>query len=49
MSTETNNLYARHSAPGSGIPLFQAALVNFRFGGGRLPIPPLHSVYSHAK
>lgn len=30
---ESNDLYARHSVPGSGIPLFQAALANFRFGG----------------
>ena len=30
---ESDDLYARYSVPGSGIPLFQAALANFRFGG----------------
>ena len=30
---ESNDLYARYSVPGSGVPLFQAALANFRFGG----------------
>ncbi|MET0954316.1 MAG: alpha/beta hydrolase [Cryobacterium sp.] len=31
--TESDELYTRFSVPGSGIPLFQAALANFRFGG----------------
>lgn len=30
---ESDALYARYSVPGSGIPLFQAASANFRFGG----------------